>query len=200
MSFARIDELAYWYAVHTKPKQERRAESNLRAWNIEAFTPMIKDRRRSRSLKGSSYVIKPLFSRYVFAHFDVRNHLHRVIFTRGVDSIVRFGDAPARIDDEIISIIQLRVGEDGFVRLGEDFKRGDPVMIREGPFKNLIGIFETEKTEVERIKILLTAISYQAHITIEKDKVRKAQQRVDNRATTSRGDRWWKIRGNRNPE
>lgn len=175
MSPERVDEFAYWYAIHTKPKQERRAEFNLRAWNIEAFTPMIKDRRRSRRLKGCGYVIKPLFSRYVFAQFDIRNYLHRVIFTRGVHSIVRFGDAPARIDDEIISIIQLRVGEDGFVRLDEDFKRGDPVIIEEGPFKNFVGIFETEKTEAERIRILLTAISYQAHLTIEKDKVTKAR-------------------------
>ena len=48
MSLETTDALASWYAVLTKPKQEQRAETNLRAWDIEAFTPKFKDRRRSR--------------------------------------------------------------------------------------------------------------------------------------------------------
>src|SRR5215213_180503 len=141
MNLEKTDEFAYWYAIHTKPKQEQRAETNLRAWNIEAFTPKIKDRRRSRTLKGCSYIIKPMFPRYVFARFSPQCCLHRVTFTRGVHSIVRFGDALARIDDKIISIIQMRMDQDGLVEMGEEFKYGDQVIIDYGPFKSLIGIF-----------------------------------------------------------
>jgi transcriptional antiterminator RfaH len=163
-----------WYAIQTKPKQERRAEMNLRAWNIEAFAPKIRARRRVRPQNGSLYIEKPLFPRYLFARFDVNTYSHRVTFTRGVHNIVRFGNSPAPVDDQIIEIIQLRMGVDGFVQIGEKFKSGDRVVIQEGPFKSLIGIFEGEVGETERIRILLTAISYQAHITIEKDLVRKA--------------------------
>lgn len=192
MSLEKFDEFAYWYAIHTKPKQERRAESNLRAWNIEAFTPKIKDRRRRRTLRGSNYIIKPLFPRYIFAHFNLQSCLHRVIFARGVRSIVSFGEDPARIDDEIISIIQLRMGDEGFVRMGEEFACGDSVIIRDGLFKSLIGIFEGEMGEAERIRILLTAISYQAHITIERDRVTKAPppcgaNRIDQRVRSVGG-------------
>lgn len=171
MNLEKTDEFAYWYAIHTKPKQEQRAESNLRTWDIEAFTPRIKDRRRSRTFKGSNYIIKPLFPRYVFAHFNLQRYLHRVTFTRGVQNIVRFGDVPARIDDRIIAIIQERMDQNGLVRVGEDFKSGDPVVIEYGPFKSLIGIFEHDVGEEERVRILLTSINYQAHITIEKDSV-----------------------------
>lgn len=163
-----------WYAIHTKPKQERRAETNLKAWDIEAFAPKIRVRRSGRPRNNSPYIEKPLFPRYLFARFDVQTYSHRVIFTRGVHNIVRFGDSPIPVDDQIIAIIQQRVGLDGFVRVGEEFKCGDRVMIQEGPFKSLVGIFEGEVGEAERIRILLTAISYQAHITIEKDLVRKA--------------------------
>ena len=183
MSLEKIDECVHWYAIHTKPKQEQRAETNLRAWNIEAFTPKIKDRRRRRALKGSNYVIKPLFPRYVFAHFNPQCCLHRVTFTRGVHSIVRFGDALARIDDKVISIIQLRMNEDGLVHIGEEFKYGDPVMIDYGPFRNLIGIFERDVGEAERVRILLTSISYQAHITIDKDGVTKVPSLAGNNFT-----------------
>jgi len=170
-----------WYAIHTKPKQERRAEMNLRAWDIEAFAPKIRARRRGRAQRGSVYIEKPLFPRYLFARFDVETFSHRVVFTRGVHNIVRFGDSPVPVDDQIIAIIQLRMDVDGFVRVGEEFKCGDRVMIQEGPFKSLVGIFEGEVGEAERIRILLTAISYQAHITIEKDLVRKAppEERAD---------------------
>lgn len=173
MSLETTDGLASWYAVLTKPKQEQRAETNLRAWNIEAFTPKFKDRRRSRK-QGSDYSIKPLFPRYVFAYFNPQCCLHRVTFTRGVHSIVRFGDSLARIDDKIISIIQLRMNEEGLVRVGEELKYGDPVIIEYGPFKSLIGIFEREVGEAERVRILLTTISYQAHITVDKHSVTKA--------------------------
>jgi transcriptional antiterminator RfaH len=173
MNLEKTDEFACWYAIHTKPKQEQRAEANLRAWNIEAFTPKVKDRRRRRVLNGSNHIIKPLFPRYVFAHFNLECNSHRVTFTRGVHTIVRFGGVPARIDDRIISIIQDRMDQDGLVRTGEDLKSGDPVMIEYGPFKSLIGIFERDVGEAERVRILLTSINYQAHITVAKDSVTK---------------------------
>jgi transcriptional antiterminator RfaH len=164
------DAAASWYAVLTKPKQEQRAETNLRAWNLEAFTPKFKDRAHGRK-QG---VVKPLFPRYVFARFNPQCCFHRVTFTRGVHSVVRFGDSLARIDDKIISIIQLRMDEEGLVRVGEELKCGDPVIIDYGPFKSLIGIFERDLGEAERVRILLTTISYQAHITVDKHGVTKA--------------------------
>ncbi|HXQ71948.1 MAG TPA: transcription termination/antitermination NusG family protein [Pyrinomonadaceae bacterium] len=173
MSLETSQGLVSWYAVLTKPKQEQRAETNLRAWNIEAFTPKFKDRRRRRR-QGSDYSFKPLFPRYVFARFDPQCCLHRVTFTRGVHSIVHFGDSLARIDDKIISIIQLRMDTDGLVRVGEEFKCGDPVMIDYGPFKSLIGIFERDIGDAERVRILLTTISYQAHLTVDKHSITKA--------------------------
>lgn len=173
MSLEMTDGSASWYAVLTKPKQEQRAETNLRAWNIEAFTPKFKDRPRRRN-RGCNYSIKPLFPRYVFAYFNPQCYLHRVTFTRGVQSIVRFGDSLARIDDKIISIIQLRMNEEGLVPIREEFKCGDPVLIDYGPFKSLIGVFERDVGEAERVRILLTAISYQAHLTVDKHSVTKA--------------------------
>ncbi|MEK6278984.1 MAG: transcription termination/antitermination NusG family protein [Acidobacteriota bacterium] len=173
MSLEENNGTVYWYAIHTKPKQEQRAETNLRAWNIEAFTPKIKDRLRSRKVKGSNHIIKPLFPRYVFARFNPHCCLHQVTFTRGVNTIVRFGDTLARIDDRIISVIRLRMDEEGLVRIAEEFNCGDPVIIDYGPFKRLNGIFERDVGEAERVRVLLTTISYQAHITIDRDSVTK---------------------------
>ena len=43
MNCATVADIPFWYAIHTHPKQENRAESNLQAWNVETFIPRIRD-------------------------------------------------------------------------------------------------------------------------------------------------------------
>jgi transcriptional antiterminator RfaH len=164
---------ARWYAIHTKPKQEGRADSNLRAWRVETFTPRVKERRYT-SAGEVRYGLKPLFPQYIFARFDASRLLNKVYFTRGVHSVVRFGsDDPTPIDDEIIAIIHSRVGTNGVIDLGEKFKAGDRIVINDGPLKNFIGIFEREVKESDRVMILLSTIKYQAHLLLERESVKK---------------------------
>jgi transcriptional antiterminator RfaH len=163
----------HWYVVHTKPKQENRAANNLRAWGIETYTPMIRARHSRVHAREQSYLSKPLFPQYIFARFDARNLLPKVYLTRGVHRVVCFGDSPAQVDDEIITVIQLQTGDDGFIRLGDSLKTGDRVMINSGSLKSLVGIFERELKDSDRVVILLTAITFQGHIVIERDRVSK---------------------------
>ena len=62
---------------------------------------------------------KPLFPRYIFAHFKISDLYHKVRFTRDVYRVVSFGEGPTSIDEEIIALIQTNVKEDGFVRIDE---------------------------------------------------------------------------------
>lgn len=163
---------ARWYAVRTNPKQEERADSNLRAWQVETFTPRIKERRYTQT-RGVKYLYKPLFPQYIFARFDARRLLHKVCFTRGVNSVVSFGSDPTPVDNEIIDLIRAQVGADGFIVLGEKFKAGDQVIIKDGPLKNLTGIFEREVNESDRVMILLTTLKYQGHLLLEREFVKK---------------------------
>src|SRR2546423_1337199 len=102
-----------WYVIHTKPKQESRADYNLRAWQVETFFPLLKERARSGK---SSYVVKPLFSRYLFARFRAAELLHKVYYTRGVHSVVNFGEQLCHVEDELIDLMKTRRDQDGFVR------------------------------------------------------------------------------------
>ena len=87
--------------------------------------------------------------------------------------MVSFGNCPTSVDDKIIDIIQLRVGEDGFVKIGDKLKYGDKVIIKDGPLKSFVGIFEREVKEAERIMMLLTTVSYAGRVIVERDLVRK---------------------------
>ena len=89
--------------------------------------------------------------------------------------MVGFGDGPTPVEDEIIDLIKSRVGKDGFVQFNEELKlkRGDKVVIRDGPLANLVGIFERDVEDGDRVLMLLTAISYQGHVTVERELLKK---------------------------
>jgi len=174
MSEVVIGNKALWYVIHTHPKQEDRASSNLRVLGIPIFNPKIRERRYNQFTIIPTYVAKPLFPRYIFARFKISDLYHKVRFARGVNSIVGFGEGPTSIDEEIIALIQSNVKEDGFVGVNEEIKPGDKVVVKDGPLKNFSGIFEREMKDTDRIRILLETVSYQAHVEIERDIVKKA--------------------------
>lgn len=170
----RLVDVSRWYAVHTKPKQEDRVDDNLRAWKVETFSPKLKQYRSSRYTGERTYVTKPLFTGYIFARFEAVSMLHKIFFTRGVQSVVCSDGVPVPIPDDVIELIQSQVREDGYIRIGEKFKPGDKVMIKEGPFKSWVGIFEREMKDQERVMILLALASYQGRIIIDRARLGRA--------------------------
>lgn len=162
-----------WYAIHTHLKQEKRVESNLRAWNVETFYPKTKERVLNQFSGAATYRIKSLFPRYLFACFRADQLLHNVRFTRGVQSVVSFGGIPIPVDDEIIEFFQLQTDDDGLIQIVEQFKPGDKVVMKSGILNNLVGIFEREMNDSERVVILLATINYQGHVIVERESIRK---------------------------
>src|SRR6185503_3188304 len=162
-----------WYVVHTNPKQEERANSNLVAWGVETLYAKLKARRHNEFTGVPTYITQPLFPRYLFAKFK-REQLSKILFTRGVHDVVCFGDGPACVSEEIIDVIRERIDQNGFVKLNNDFKPGDKVVISAGPLKNLIGVFEREVKGSERVMILLTAIGYQGHLEVDRNLIKRA--------------------------
>jgi transcriptional antiterminator RfaH len=166
---AALDNGVEWYAIRTKPKEEERADINLRTWQVQTFAPKLRE--LCPSGYGGRYVSKPLFSSYIFARFNARKQLHNIKYTRGVQNVVSFGDRPIPIDDNVIDLIKDRIDKDGFIRLGEELHYGDKVTIKFGPLKNLVGIFQKRIKETERVKILLDAVSYQSHVLIDREMI-----------------------------
>ena len=173
MSCTTADTLN-WYVVHTHPNQEERTNSNLRALGLETVTPKLRVNRYNQFTGHVSYIPKPLFPSYIFARFKYNELYHRSRFTRGVHSLVSFNNIPMPVDEEIVNMVRSRIGTDGFVKLGEDLKVGDRVVINDGRFQNLSGIFEREMADAERVQILLNAVNFQGHIVVNRALVSKA--------------------------
>jgi transcription antitermination factor NusG len=86
---------------------------------------------------------------------------------------VCFNDSATPVDDEIIELVRSRIGEDGFVKTQEDLKAGDEVVINEGRFQNLYGVFERQLPDADRVRILLSTVNFQAHVVVNKALVSK---------------------------
>jgi transcriptional antiterminator RfaH len=166
------EEQAYddpqWYALRTHPKQEDRAEFNLRAWQVETFNPKMRERRYNEFSGKPTDRVKTMFPNYIFARFDADRLLSKVWYTRGVQSVVGFGSGPTPISGEMIDLFKSTVGDDGCVNLVEDIQPGDEVIVKSGPMKDLMGVFERGVKSTDRVIILLDAVNYQARVMVER--------------------------------
>jgi transcription elongation factor/antiterminator RfaH len=173
MGSTNFESSIRWYAIHTHPKQEARAESNLLAWNVETFVPRYRSRRSNQFRSEPIFQIKPLFARYIFARFDADDISHKVRYTRGVHSIVSVGGWPAPLDDPLIDMMKARQDEDGLIRLYDNIKSGDEVVVDAGNFSGFVGVFERRINDSGRVMILLKAATYSFHVVVPENNVSK---------------------------
>jgi transcriptional antiterminator RfaH len=164
-----VCEAARWYVVRTKPKQEARAEMNLRAWGVELLAPKVRE--MSARSRSGLYSIAPLFPCYLFARFDAAILLPKIRLTRGVHSVVGLGECATPVEDAIVDFIRDRVQDDGFVRI-EEPEPGEVVKIVDGPLRTLTGVFQRRRGH-DRAVILLALLGAQVHVEIAMAAVRR---------------------------
>ncbi len=78
-----------------------------------------------------------------------------VRWTPGLRRIVSFGEAPAAIPDDAISLIRRRVAEMGELDYASRFKSGEQVVIKGGPLKYFEAIFDRALSNRDRAMILV---------------------------------------------
>jgi transcriptional antiterminator RfaH len=170
---ATVNQSINWYVVRTHPKQEDRTSRNLKSLGIDTLSPKLRTSKRNEYTGKLTPVIKPLFPGYIFVRFGFDELYHKVRFTRGVHSLVCFDNRPTPVDDEIVQLISSRIGADGFVTALEELKAGDEVVINDGRFHNLRGVFERELEDAERVRILLRTVTFQAHVVVDRASINK---------------------------
>lgn len=153
--------LAQWYLVQCKPRQEARAEQNLRNQCYPCYCPQHSV---EKVRHGKRVVMQqPLFPGYLFINLcKLNDNWHSIRSTRGVLRLVTFANEPLAVDDRIISELQSRLARADSKPL---FHEGAPVTIIDGPFKDLDAIFCKADGE-ERAIILLTLLHRQQQIML----------------------------------
>lgn len=127
-----------------------------------------------RRKKGGKTVLKieALFPRYLFIHLDYStDDWVPIRSTIGVSELVRFGQNPAKISEDLVATIKKKENEEGIheLRVG-NFKEGQQIRIADGPFEGYEAIFKS-KSGQERAIILLSIAENLAKIQIDIDKI-----------------------------
>jgi len=95
------DKQPKWYAIHTKPSQEKTAREHLERQGYEVFLPLIKAKKRLRGKWTNR--IEALFPRYLFIRLAMfEDNFAPIRSTRGVHRIVRFGNYPAQVPSDFV--------------------------------------------------------------------------------------------------
>lgn len=159
-----------WYLIYSKPRQERLALENLQRQNFEAYLPLIRHRRRRKGQYLT--IIEPMFPRYLFIHLSTQDENWGPIrSTIGVTQLVRFGNVPAQVPEDLVSILQAREDADGIQELPQpDFQRGDTVRIVDGAMAGFEAIYYA-KTSKERVILLLDIVGRSAPVQLNADSI-----------------------------
>ena len=156
-----------WFVVHTKPKQEKRALEELRNQKYYCFLPTVRiEKCRNRKIRVCE---EPLFSRYLFIRLDrAASNWSSIRSTRGVSSLLTFGERYATLEDSWIDALQ----EMQSVIYQDLFKPGERVSIVSGPFAGLEGIFQ-EPDGDSRALIFIEMMSRQRKLRIPAEALRR---------------------------
>ncbi|MCD9188140.1 MAG: hypothetical protein LUM44_17100 [Pyrinomonadaceae bacterium] len=163
----------HWYAINTKPNQEERVSANLRAGGIETFVPRIRSYKLNRQTGKKISYKKVLFPCYIFARFNSNTCLNKVKFTRGLHSIVSCGEHPCVVEDTIIEIMLKLTGKENIIDPEISLKPGDRVIVDQPYLKDFIGVFVNGVSDSTRVMVLLSTVTYQLNLIVEKEKIRK---------------------------
>ena len=152
-----------WIAVYTKSRHEKVVIQEFEKKNIEAYCPILKERRQWSDRKR--WVEFPLFRSYVFAKIELKNSLY-ILQTMGVHHIIKFQGNISTIPDGIIQNIKNMMDGGFTVEQVEYFVKGDEVIVVDGPLKGMDGIVVKIKNEnklVLKVAAIQQAIAVQIH-------------------------------------
>jgi transcriptional antiterminator RfaH len=162
----------HWYVVHTKPRQEMRALTNLELQGYDCFLPTLP---KKKILKKSVEITQePLFPRYMFISLDVSiqgKSWSPIRSTLGVSKLITFGDDPVKVDAELIHA--LRTCNDIVQKAPSPYKPGDFVQMKEGAFAGLDLIYQMDDGE-SRAHVMIEILHKQTRFSVPLTDLKKS--------------------------
>jgi transcriptional antiterminator RfaH len=152
-----------WYAVHTLPFAEARAERQLHRQGFQTFQP--KRHKTVRHARRLSTVEAPFFPRYLFIVLDLAHHQWRSVNgTFGVSRLVMRGELPHPVPRGVIEALIAAADTHGILQLAGKLQLGAPVRLMSGPFAEQLAILD-ELDDTGRVRVLLDILGRRVAIS-----------------------------------
>ena len=156
-----------WYVLHTKSRFENVVNEGLLKKSMDVFLPKIKvpSKRRDRKL----LIHVPLFPGYLFVKTDLNPYEHiEIVKTVGAVRLVGNKDGPIPVAQETVDSLKIMVAAEGQVITGTRFKKGDHVMVIQGPFAGVKGTFVRYRGR-GRVVVDIEALGQFAGVEVEEE-------------------------------
>ncbi|HJU15260.1 MAG TPA: transcriptional activator RfaH [Stellaceae bacterium] len=158
-----------WYAVHTLPCNEARAEWHLGNQSFRTFMP--KRRKTVRHARKLSTVEAPFFPRYLFVVLDLTRHQWRSVNgTYGVSRLVMRGDEPHPVPPGVVEALVASADANGVLQLDRHLQVGGPVRLLAGPFAEQLAVLE-HLDDAGRVRVLLDIFGRKVAVSTGADNV-----------------------------
>ena len=149
-----------WFALQTRRRCEKRAQSLLSGKGVETYLPLIRQQRRWVGHHRTIFI--PLFPGYIFVRLTLDPALRlRVLQTKGVSGFVGIHDNPTPIPSAQIEGLRRLLSSDSECSIRPLLHSGQRVRIRGGVLDGLEGILQDRggKRLVVSIECIQRAVS-----------------------------------------
>lgn len=155
-----------WFAVHTRPRAEKKVNQLLISQGYEVYLPL--QRRLRQWSDRKKWVDMPFIPSYLFV-FTVPSRLYQVVRTYGVTKVIYFEGKPAPIPDEQIDWLKKMLLYDVPVELvREKLEPGMKVRVVKGHLIGMKGELISYKS-AHKVVVRLEKLDYSLLVTIPVD-------------------------------
>lgn len=163
-----------WYVLHTRSRFEQVVFDGLEGKSLEAFLPKmtVMSKRRDRRMK----IRVPIFPGYIFVKSDLNPYERlEIVKTIGVVRLIGNKDGPIPVPDDAIDSLQIMATGDSPILTGTRLRKGDPVMVVEGPFTGVAGTFVRYKGH-GRVVVAIDALGQYAAVDVPEEYIEKVSR------------------------
>lgn len=158
-----------WYVLHTKSRFENVVNEGLMKKSMDVFLPKIQVRSKRRDRKALIRV--PLFPGYLFVktNLDPNEHIE-IVKTVGAVRLIGNKDGPIPVPSDTMESLKIMVKGQTQVTTGSRFKKGDRVMVVNGPLTGVTGTFARYKGK-GRVVVHIDALGQFAAVEVSEEDV-----------------------------
>lgn len=142
-----------WFALYTKPRNEKRVAENLVALGIEAYCPLVTTIKQWSDRKKK--VESPLIPSYVFVKIEESNRKD-VFQVAGVVQYVFWLGKPAIIKPQEIEVLKTQLAMPVVKVDIETWTPNSQIQINEGLFKNQIAV--VDKVSTHKVTLIIKSL------------------------------------------
>ncbi len=165
-----------WYVLHTKSRFENVVNEGLIKKSMEVFLPKVRVRSKRRDRRVMLDV--PLFPGYVFVKTDLNPNEHLdILKTAGAVRLIGNKDGPLSVEADTINSLKIMVAGGDDIITGTRFKKGDKIIVVDGPFAGIMGHFIQYRGQ-GRVVVHIDVLGQYAAVNVSEDEVELLSERI----------------------